>query len=428
MDQTSVASEWAPAQKIFFRFVFVYLVLYNLPFPLNAVPIPGLDVVLGVFGEPWSTFVICVGKHVLHVTATVHRTGSGDTMLAYVEAFCILVLSVAAAAVWTLLDRRRPGYTRLHEWLRVYVRFSLATAMLSYGGYKVIMSQFAAPDPDRLIQTFGEASPMGLLWTFMGASRSYNVFSGLAEMISGLLLLTRRTTLLGALSSMAVMANVAMLNFSYDVPVKLYSLHLFAMGLFLAAPDLQRLLDVFVLNRPVPAAEIRPLFRKRWQHGSALALRTVFIVGMTVLCLYKSYSASKQYGDLAPRPPFYGVWNVEELALDGQVRPPLLTDPLRWRRVTFSYPGAIGIQSMSDESKVYRLTGSKKMKRWVLQKFRDQAWRSELSYEQPEPGLLVLDGTFDGHPLRARLRKVDTSKFPLVSRGFHWVTEMPFNL
>ena len=427
MDETSVPAAWSRGQRILFRFAFVYLVLYNLPFPLNIIPIPQLGILLGVLSEPWSHCVIWVGQHVLHVTATVHRSGSGDTMLAYVEAFCILSLSVLATAVWTLLDRKRADYARLNDWLRTYVRFSLAAAMLTYGGYKVIKGQFPGTFPERLIETFGAASPMGLLWTFMGASTSYNVFSGLAEMIGGLLLVARRTMLLGALVSIGVLSNVVMLNFSYDVPVKLYSLHLLAMAVFLTLPDAKRLLDVFVLNRPVPAAEIRPLFRARWSHRTALGFRMLFFTALAGLCLYNSYSGSKEYGDLAPRPPFYGVWNVEDFALDGQARPPLLTDPLRWRRVTFSYADYLGIQLMTDETTGYRITVSKPRKLWVLNKYDDEKWQSKLHYQEPAPGVLILDGTFDGKPFHASLRKVPRSKFLLLSRGFHWVSEYPFN-
>ncbi len=69
--------------------------------------------------------------------------------------------------------------------------------MINYGAVKVIKAQFPNPTLDRLLQPFGDASPMGLLWTFMGASESYNIFTGAGELIGGLLLTTRRTTLLG---------------------------------------------------------------------------------------------------------------------------------------------------------------------------------------------------------------------------------------
>jgi hypothetical protein len=45
--------------------------------------------------------------------------------------------------------------------------------MIVYGAVKVIKLQFSYPGPDTLLHTFGESSPMHLLWTFMGASDGY---------------------------------------------------------------------------------------------------------------------------------------------------------------------------------------------------------------------------------------------------------------
>src|SRR5204863_6312660 len=140
-------------------------------------------------------------------------------------------------------------------------------------------------------QTFGEASPMGLLWTFMGSSTSYTVFSGLAEVIGGLLLMARRTTLLGALVCIGVMVNVVMLNFSYDVPVKLYSSHLLAMAFFLLLPDLRRLTNVLVLNRPAEPAAPRPLLTEGALRRAAPFLVAVLAIAYTGYGLYGSYDA-----------------------------------------------------------------------------------------------------------------------------------------
>ncbi|MFY9224894.1 MAG: hypothetical protein WAQ98_19635, partial [Blastocatellia bacterium] len=70
---------------------------------------------------------------------------------------------------------------------------------------------------DRLIQPFGDASPMGLAWTFMGASYSYNFFAGMGEMLAGFLLIFPQTATLGALVAIGVISNIVMLNFSYDI-------------------------------------------------------------------------------------------------------------------------------------------------------------------------------------------------------------------
>src|SRR5262249_43062543 len=127
--------------------------------------------------------------------------------------------------------------------------------------------QFSSVTPDRLVQTYGESSPMGLLWTFMGFSALYCFFGGAAEMLGGLLLTLRRTTLLGALVSAGVLANVVMLNLSFDLPLKLFSPHRPARAPSRAARARRRLPTLFLLTRgPAPAPEppliARPRVRK----------------------------------------------------------------------------------------------------------------------------------------------------------------------
>src|ERR1043165_6008288 len=341
-------SEWSSARRVAFRFAAVYLFLYLFPFPFNA--IPGVDKLFAWWDSAWEVIVKWTGLRVFGVTITVLPNGSGDTTFNYVQLFCFLVVAALATLAWTLFDRRAE-YGALHHWLRVYVRFYLATAMFGYGAVKVLQSQFPAPSLDRLIQPFGDASPMGLLWTFMGASAAYNVFTGAGEMLGGLLLTTRRTTTLGALVVIAVMSNVTMLNFAYDVPVKLYSAHLLLMAAFLLLPDLRRLANVLVFNRDAAAAELHPQLCERWRRW-APAARTLFVLALVALSVQQARENQKFY---TARSPFRGIWNVEEFALDGRVLPPVVGDASRWRRVVFDYPQSLGIQLMTDGRERFRL-------------------------------------------------------------------------
>jgi hypothetical protein len=422
---TTAPAAWGPARRLLFRFVFAYLVLYNLPFPLTALPYTAEAA--EPYQQLWHAAVPWVGEHVFGVTITVRPNGSGDTTYNYVQVFCFAVLAAAAAAAWTLLDRRRPDYARLHGWLRVYIRFALASAMILYGSVKVIKAQFPDPPLDRLLQPFGDASPMGLLWTFMGASGPYNVFTGAGELLGGLLLTTRRTTLLGALVSIGVLSHVVALNFCYDVPVKLFSLHLLAMAVFLAAPDLPRLANLFLLGRPAAAAPLRPLFRRRWLDVGVRVLRTALVALFVGVSLHGAHQARQMFGDLSARSPLRGVWAVEEFVADGRERPPLVTDASRWRRVVFDYPNSLAVQLMSDSRVRYGLALDTEAKTLKLTKRDDPGWSATVTYEGPEPGVLALEGALDGRAVRARLRRAEASEFLLVSRGFHWINEYPFN-
>jgi hypothetical protein len=126
-----------------------------------------------------------VGKHILRLSTdiTVQPNGSGDTTYNYVQQTCYLVLAAVATGVWSVVDRRRMQYARAHDFLRIYVRYSLASSMLSYGFAKVFKMQFPFPSVERLMDPFGDSSPMGLLWTFMGYSTGYNLFTRGAEVL-----------------------------------------------------------------------------------------------------------------------------------------------------------------------------------------------------------------------------------------------------
>ena len=50
-----------------------------------------------------------------------------------------------------------------------------------------------------------------------------------------------------------------------------------------------------------------------------------------------------------------------------------------------------------------------------------------LNYSHPSGQHLLLEGKLQADLLSVRLRKVDPSTFLLVSRGFHWINEFPFN-
>jgi len=217
-----------------------------------------------------------------------------------------------------------------------------------------------------------------------------------------------------------------MLNLSYDVPVKLHSSNLLLMAVFLAAPDLRRLASLFVWNRRVPPAEQRPLFASRRGNRAALVFRTVFILYLTVAALHRSYESKLQFADMATRQRLYGAWEVEELAVDGAVRPLLVTDETLWRRLVFEWPGVIGIQ-YAHETAIHDYELRLDPGPHVFTLCCDPEWKAALSFKLVEPDVLALEGTVNGKQIRGRYRRMDDSRFLLLSRGFHWINEQPFN-
>lgn len=429
MGMSSAAGEtWSLPRRIAFRFAFAYLILYGLQSFLNVLPgttwlAEAPDKLL------WHRLVPWVGKHVLclRTDITVFANGSGDTTFNYVQLLCYVALAAAVTLAWSLASARRTEHASLHAFLRVYVRYVLAVTMVGYGMSKVLVGQFPFPGPERLFTPYGQSSPMGLLWTFMGYSTAYAAFAGAGEVLGGLLLFFRRTTTLGALVVAAVMSNVVMLNFSYDVPVKLYSSHLLLMAVFLLIPDLRRLADVFWFNRPtVPWAARAPL-RARWMERGRLGLKALFIGFVLFTTLDQVLEIQAIVGDAAPTPALYGIYEVEGFLRDGEDRPPLITDAARWRRVIFNKRKVMSVQLMSDAMQRFRLVNDPAKQTLALSSVGEPSQKFELAYSRPDADHLVLSGTVMNDALTVRLRHVDDVSFPLVTRGFHWINEAPYN-
>jgi uncharacterized membrane protein YphA (DoxX/SURF4 family) len=418
---------WSPAARIGFRFAFIYLILYNFPFPLGSLPYT--DWPVEKYVSLWHAIVVWVAKHVLHLSypITIFSNGSGDTTYDYVLNLCFVVLAVLGAIAWSILARKDTSYRTPYEWLRFYVRLTLGATMISYGAFKVIKSQFPAPGLTQLLEPYGDASPMGILWTFMGASKAYNVFTGLVEMVGGALLIIPRCTTLGALVSAGALLNIFVLNMSYDVPVKLYSFNLLLMAVFLTLPDLRRLFDFFVLNRPAQPAACPPLLHRKLLNRGLLVFQFVF--GLFFICttLYQSHKQALQYGELGPKSPYYGIWSVEDFTVDGQVHPPLLSDYSRWRSIVFDSPRALSIHPVKGRRVVYGMSLDNPPHTLTLTRFDTPGWKTQFSFAQPEPNVILLDGQLDSHKIQAKLRRDDSYEFLLTSRGFHWINEAPFN-
>lgn len=189
-----------------FRFFCIFFPLYFF-LEFNGT-LPFTDDLSDWSVQPFHHLIPWLAQPFLHKPVTVFTNGSGDTTYDYLVVAFTFLLSLIGCTSWSILDRHRQHYPRLQYWLTALVRYYLAFTMLNYGMVKVIKLQFPFPGIHRLLEPYGESSPMGLAWTFMGYSRGYNYFAGFAEVLSGLLLLNRRTTTFGALVACTVSANI----------------------------------------------------------------------------------------------------------------------------------------------------------------------------------------------------------------------------
>jgi len=197
------------------------------------------------------------------------------------------------------------------------------------------------------------------------------------------------------------------------------------MCVFLVALDRERLADLFLRARTVGLPRHLDLFttpRARIGAWAAGVVLTLWMVGGTV---YGELRGIREFGRLAPRGPLYGIFEVEEVVKNGAVQPPLLTDATRWRRFATSPNGAL-IRLATDSSVRYGLRTDTAKRVATLANGPDSAKWLRLSYVFPDSMHLTLSGRIAADSVEMKLRRRPQSSYLLVSRGFHWVNEIPF--
>jgi uncharacterized membrane protein YphA (DoxX/SURF4 family) len=393
-----------------------------------------------------------LGAHVFGVTRLIGGgPGAGDGPAEWLRTFWFAAAALIVAGVWTAIRPRSRNPQRGREWFRAFLRYPLAFTMIEYGVMKFARTQFGVLPLQQQMTPLGAFSPSALMWAFMSYSYPYRVFTGMAEVLGGTLLLWRRTTTLGALIVFGVMSNVLAMNLSYDVSVKLLAGHLVLMSVILFAPDAARLIRVFALNRattPVLLPQLVSDPRRSRRLGYVGAAYVAYAVG-TVVWDNVSLGARAHSGQPAP---VTGLYDVESISRNG-VAIGRASDPSRWNRVAIESTGFMKIQFPDERTECF-LTGADSANRRLTlihsSELRDPRFdyrnyyipftkamtdavpatdtgRFVLAMEQPDRAHVRLSGRLRGDSIDVVLRRFDESRRLLTNWGSHLVNRLNFS-
>lgn len=441
---------WSNARKFFFYLFVCYFILYSFPFPLDVLVSmvqrlfawiaeikifhflisvnDFIDKIFGAWNDIWKWLVPAIGKNILHLKNPIENftNGSGDTLYDYVMMLVKFVFALLASSIWYFRSKKKTNHTKLYYILVALIRYYLAYMMLSYGFAKVIQSQFPSPSLIRYLQPYGESSPMGLAWTFMGQSTAYNVFTGGCEVLGGLLLLFRRTKTFGALFTMTVCMTIFVMNMCFDIPVKLFSFHLFIMATYIAADDFTRLIKFFFTNKQIEPYEI-PRFNIpiKWAKKASYFkyILILFLVYTNIKDTMKGYN---EYGMGVPKPPLYGIYTVESKSVNNNNVPLLYKDTNNWKQIIIPIKDFARIKLLNDSGRRYAFEVNDTTKTILYHLAKDTVNKYNFKYTY-ENEILTLQGKVNSDSVKYILKHYDENNFLLKNRGFHWINGTPFN-
>lgn len=288
---------WISEITLFFG-IFSLLFVCSFSFPFQIIPDIGGRL------EPLFNQLVDFETGFFEVKVDPYHSGEDSVGLVYnlinvfsltVVVFCILYFFI-----------RKEVRDKLADGTQVFIRYYLALILLIYGFDKVYKWQFYSPESNILYTRVKDLPQDMLYWTTMGTSYSYSVITGLIEVIGAIFLLFRRTLLVGALVSLAALANVFLANVGFGITVKIYSGFLFLLCFVLLLPNLRSLIGVLIGSGG--SIEIKnPTYAKGIYYGY---IKTVFVLMILVESQYK-YIVSRNFNDdLSSRPHFNGAYQV----------------------------------------------------------------------------------------------------------------------
>ena len=422
METTSPQLNWSSTKKITFRLIFLYFSLFIILKNNGAYPF--MQLIMSKPKEWLYQFIPWFGEQFLNISDPIRvgPNGSGDTTYDYVLIFACFVFSFLGTIIWTFLDRKRKNYSKLYYWFTVAVRFYVGLMLINYGLIKVVKLQFSYPSFNRLLQTFGDASPMGLAWTFLGFSKGYNLFMGIAEVLAGLLLF-RRTLTFGAIITLMTTMNVMAVNYFYDVPVKILSTHLVLLTLVLLSRNIQQLMLFFFTNKSVQLSVIkRPSFNIKKMNIGLNVFKFLLLGFVVVSSINNINRSSKLYGDNIPKPPMYGLYKVSDISENIDFNGEYQSIYKEWKYIGIENEGYIQIYKKDKEIEYYKLGIDTLKKSIKLLKYNDSTVMGSLSYSKK--GNLTI---FKTDRFTLETKKLTKDDFLLTNRGFNWINEYPLN-
>jgi hypothetical protein len=222
--------------------------------------------------------------------------------------------------------------------------------------------------------------------------------------------------------TLGLSANIVLYNFYFDVPVKLFALHLLFMSGYLMLPDVPPLWRLFFRRQPtqLPGAWTPSVPSNRWRKGVIIAeaVFAIVMVGQTVFFMNKSW---RQHRAAQAPTPITGAWQVEKIEAENSKAGPVSPEGEPW--VALYIDDQRGGLYRSHDGALWRCgfnynAVDRKLGIRAVKFSADYVWESS------DPDHLVLSRNVRGQPETITFRRIDTSgDFPLLKRGFRWVNE-----
>jgi hypothetical protein len=419
---TDISAGWTTVHKISFRFFFSFFALTTLF---------GDNIFSELFYPEfwiWTRWTSVFSRPLYFLDRHFFRIGYvpdtrnpiilSDKPVGWVLLLAIFCLSVLATLTWSFADRRRKNYVALNFWFRWYLAYYLFIALDFYAVFKMTLAQIPFPNADVLLAPFGRNTRESLFFNTIGVSPVYSILTGAFEFIAAVLLLNRKTRVLGCVLMAAALINVACLNLCYNIDVKLMSLLLLAIDVYLLAPYLPRIFKFFYSSEAVamPASPYIP--KGGWRTTLVNVLILLTACWVTLDLVIRSNRIKDQLH--AEKQKYYEVQTIQ----GNDTTSATLTDSMRIKNILFTawyaHKYAVACDAR-DSMTYYDYTWDYQQRCIRLTPWQKTNPVAELSFGLLPNNRMKVAGNYRGRNIEMIWEEKALPDLPLLKEKFRWV-------
>lgn len=299
--------------------------------------------------------------------------------------YLLVSLSIILGLLSGFVIRRICVRTKVNpaDLLKTVLATILFLFLFKYGWDKIVKTQFYLPEPNIVYTPFGKLSKDIAYWSLTGSSYAYTVSLGCIEVITAFLLLFKRTQFLASLLSVAIFTQIVLINFSFDISVKVLSGSLLFFSLIYTTCFSENWKAIFGFKNNLS-------FTKNSRNHQII--KGAFVLLVFLECTLPSFRLGNFNDDRFPRLKHHGAYEV--------------LHSTKIKRIFIHRDGYLIIQNQEDEFRDFKLEMNHP------DCYSVAGYPLSCTWNKTKNELIFESDTF-------QIRKLPYRKLPLLQESFH---------
>jgi hypothetical protein len=307
---------------------------------------------------------------------------------------------------------------------RIVSRYVVAGALVHSGMRMVLDLAGIHTGPVEWVTPLGEFSGAQFAGIWMGVSPIFQTLGGLVEIVAGLLLLSPRTTTLGAMIAAGCFTNSLMLHLCFRPEPWADDAILLLLSIYLVLLDWRTLMNLLLLDRPTTPISVKPTWETPRTREIGFVLKGVFVAYFVFVATFGMLRIAQ---DDKVHSEWSGVYSVASFS-------PTNSDVHhRWRIAAIDrYAERLTVRTMDGAGVTFQIqpnvpqgapdslvshrehVAAMAAPDGRLRLIAPDGSTSVLSFSRPDAGRLILQGALDGVAMTADLRLTSSEHLPFL--------------